>query len=184
MKPRRIHTTLLSLGLTALMALGACGSGDGSTEEEDDPTPRAVETGPRDINVIGTDYAFGGIPSNIGSGSTLNLRNVSAEEVHEVAVFKLSDEETRPATELFELPEEELLEVLGDRPAVVIVAAPGQEGDVASGSATLTERGRYAFACFVPTGADPDEFLAARDGSGFSGAPHYTEGMFAEARVE
>lgn len=183
MTSRRIRKTLLTLGLTAFLALGACGSGDNSNEGQDDPTPRAPQTGPIDINVIGTDYAFGGIPSNIASGSTLNLRNISTEEVHEIVAFKLADDEIRPATELFELPEAELRAALGDRPAVAIVAAPREEGDVVSGRATLTESGRYAFGCFVPTGADLEAYLAAGGGSG-SGAPHYTEGMFAEARVD
>ena len=71
----------------------------------------------------------------------------------------------------------------------VIVAPPSGDGLVVEGTGVLTEPGRYAIICVIPTGADPGEYLAAAaeaeggppDVAG--GPPHIVEGMFAELTV-
>ncbi|HEX2148882.1 MAG TPA: hypothetical protein VHI31_01715, partial [Actinomycetota bacterium] len=75
-------------------------------------------------------------------------------------------------------------------PTTVIVAPPEEEGMPVVGDGTLNDAGRYAFACFIPVGADPQEYLRAAQQSGDEapvvegGPPHFAQGMFAEARVE
>jgi len=75
----------------------------------------------------------------------------------------------------------------------VSIAFPGEEGMAVVGSPTLTEPGRYALICAIPTGADPqayrDLFAAPpSDNEGPpdipGGPPHFTQGMFAELTVE
>ena len=74
-------------------------------------------------------------------------------------------------------------------PALVIVAGPnGGEQIVAEGDGTLSEPGRYAIVCFIPTGADPEAYFAAAataDGPPQveGGAPHLAHGMYAELLV-
>jgi hypothetical protein len=62
---------------------------------------------------------------------------------------------------------------------------------VAVGDVDLAEPGRYALLCFIPIGADPQEYLdaIAADGGGkpegvADGPPHFTAGMYAELTVE
>jgi hypothetical protein len=59
------------------------------------------------------------------------------------------------------------------------------------GDGTLVEPGRYAIACFIPTGADPAEYLeaAAQTEEGppqgvAGGPPHFVQGMVAELVVD
>ncbi|MEQ9161428.1 MAG: hypothetical protein RLN74_01900, partial [Ilumatobacter fluminis] len=61
----------------------------------------------------------------------------------------------------------------------------------AVGDGTLSEPGRYVLMCFIPIGADPDEYLAAVAAAGggkpdgvAGGPPHFTAGMYAELVVE
>ena len=71
----------------------------------------------------------------------------------------------------------------------VILAPPGAEGIAVEGTGTLTEPGRYAIICAIPTGADPDEYMAAAAESEGGppevdgGPPHIANGMFAEVVV-
>ena len=55
---------------------------------------------------------------------------------------------------------------------------------------TLAEPGRYALMCFIPVGADPDEYTAAVQAAGggkpsgvAGGPPHFVSGMHAELQV-
>jgi hypothetical protein len=63
------------------------------------------------------------------------------------------------------------------------------DSDVVEGTGTLSEAGRYALICVIPTGADPDEYLAAAAASEGGppdvegGPPHIVQGMFAELTV-
>jgi hypothetical protein len=75
---------------------------------------------------------------------------------------------------------------------MVLLQPPGSDEQiVAVGDGTLTEPGRYVLMCFIPTGADPDEYLAAAaasDGEAPTGVaggpPHVVNGMYAELQVE
>src|SRR5690606_22129873 len=140
------------------------------------------------------DYGFEGLPETVEAGSTITMTNASEAEVHELVAFLLPEDETRSAEELLALPEEEQAALIGEAPpALVLVAMPGtgpEENIVAVGDGTLTQAGRYLVACFIPVGADPEAFLEAAQASGDEppategGAPHFTEGMFAEVTVE
>jgi hypothetical protein len=72
----------------------------------------------------------------------------------------------------------------------VLLAAPGGEQIPAVGDGILADPGRYAIVCVIPTGADPDEYLAAAAESDAGppdvagGPPHIANGMFAELVVE
>lgn len=169
---------------TALLA--ACGG-----DADDSPTPTATDTAAAGEAVLVTavDYAFEGLPGTLEAGTKLELTNESTAEVHELVAIRLPDDETRSAEELLALPEEELEGMFTGPPAAVLVAPPAQPGFAAAGDGTLTEPGRYLFACFIPTGADPAAFMAAAQESPDGppdvdgGPPHFTEGMYAEATV-
>ena len=172
---RRSGVGLSTVGLTGALLLSACGS-DGSD---------AVE-GPVEIRAI--DYAYLDVPDRVRAGSTLRLTNESDREVHELVAIRLPDDEERSVEELVQLPPEEL-GAFFPMVETVVVAPPSEEGFAVEGSGALTEAGRYALICVIPTGADPAEYLAAAaeaeggppqiDG----GPPHIVEGMFAELTV-
>ncbi|CAN5751303.1 hypothetical protein BH23ACT12_BH23ACT12_22460 [soil metagenome] len=191
MSPQVSRRLVVSIAVSALLALGAC-----ATDDPDDPdaapaeeaSPEATAT-PSEVEVTGQNYSYTGVPGTIETGTKISFTNASADEAHEIVAFPLPATETRPASEIFKLPEAELTTALGGPPAFVIIGAPGQDGRAVVGDGTLMEPGRYVFACFIPVGADPQEYLAAAEQSGDGppvvegGPPHFTEGMFAEATV-
>ena len=105
--------------------------------------------------------------------------------------MRIDDGEARPVSEIVADPAGIGSLLGGGPPAAVIVAAPG--GSVPGavvGDGTLTEPGRYALICTIPTGVDPQEYLdaaaAAQGGPPAveGGPPHFVEGMVAELTVE
>ena len=72
----------------------------------------------------------------------------------------------------------------------VIIAPPDASGFAVEGTGVLNTPGRYAIICAIPTGADPDEYMAAAaeaeggppqvDG----GPPHFAKGMWGEITVD
>ena len=143
--------------------------------------------GPVEVGAI--DYAYTGLPATIAAGTELQLSNESDSEVHELVAIRLPDDEQRSVDELVRLPPEELAAFFPNV-ETVIVAAPGEVGIPVEGTGVLTEPGRYAVICVIPTGADPAEYLAAAaaaeggppDVAG--GPPHIVNGMFGEIVVE
>jgi len=140
------------------------------------------------LEVAMVDYAFAGLPESVPSGVRLTVANISETELHEVVVFRLSDGEGRAVAELAGLPPAELLAALGE-PHTVLLAAPGGPAIPAVGDGILAEPGRYALFCFIPTGADIDEYLTAAATSDgppevAGGPPHFVHGMYAELTVE
>jgi len=140
------------------------------------------------IDVAMVDFAFAGLPESVPAGTRLTVTNISETELHEVVVFRLADDETRPVDELAHLEPGALLAALGE-PHAVLLAAPGGPAIPAVGDGILTEPGRYALFCFIPTGADVDEYLAAAATSDGppevdGGPPHFVHGMHAELTVE
>jgi len=175
-----------------LLVLGACATDDEpeETETTEEATLEETETSASGLEVTGQDYSYTGIPDTIEAGTKINFTNRSDKELHEIVAFKLADTEKRTAEEILKLPEAELDAALGGPPVTVIIAEPGKDGRAVLGDGTLNDGGRYAFACFIPTGADPAEYLKAAQQSGdgppvvAGGPPHFTKGMFAEATVE
>jgi hypothetical protein len=189
--------------LTLTLGLAACGDGD---DEDDDaaattvapgettPTEGAGGTGGETVDITAVDYEFQGVPDSVPAGTELSFTNDSDGEVHELVVFRIKEDETRTIEEIVALPEDEQEAVVEPGPpSLVSIGLPGEDGMAVVGSGALTEPGRYALACFIPTGADPqayrDLFAAPpSDDEGPpdipGGPPHVTQGMFAELIVE
>lgn len=169
------------LGLLAALTIVLAGCGDGDAAEVP-PEPDG------DIEVGLIDYAFTGLPSTVAPGTRLSVVNDAEAELHELVAFRLPEDEQRSVADLAQLPPDELLGVLGE-PATVLLAAPGGPQIAAVGDGTLTEPGRYAIMCFIPTGADPQGYLdaAAESDEGppqvEGGPPHIVNGMHAELTV-
>ncbi len=188
--------------LTAMAALAivatAC-AGDGAT---DDPTGEAAaeasttteapvttttEAQRPVVEVTALDYAYVGLPAEVESGTEIRLVNDSDSELHEFVAIRLDDDEMRTVQELVQLPPDELAAFFPDV-ATVILAPPTEAGFPVEGTGILTQPGRSAIICAIPTGADPDEYIAAAAASSGppqveGGAPHFVQGMIGEVVV-
>jgi plastocyanin len=157
-----------------LLLVGACG--DSGLE-------------PTTVEVRAVDYGFEGLPERVAAGSTFTMVNESAVELHELVAIRLPDDEQRSADELVQLPPEELAAFFPLVEAVVI-APPEATGFPIEGTGTLSEPGRYLIICAIPTGANPDEYMAAAaEAEGgppqvAGGPPHLAVGMYGEVVVE
>ena len=180
----------LALAAITSLTLGACGEDAGDGEEADaTTTTEAADAGP--VEVTAVDYGYQGMPDSVAAGTKFTLANSSTAELHEFVAFRIPDEEKRSVSELAALPEEEAGKVFAGPPATVLVTPPGGEMIPAVGDGTLAEPGRYAVACFIPVGANPQEYMQRMQesqggppqGSEDDGPPHVTKGMFAELTV-
>ena len=150
----------------------------------------ACGSDPQTHTVTASDFSFEGLPDTMSPGDRIEFRNESDTEIHELVAFRLGDDETRPIAELVQLAPDELLGLVGAELAAVLLAAPGGEMIAAVGDGTFDEPGRYGVICVIPTGANPDEYLAAAAESEggppdvAGGPPHIAHGMFAEFTVE
>lgn len=175
-RTRHLPVSTAAVALSALVALVGCGD-DGGSSSPDGP-----------IEVTAVDYGYVGLPDDVPAGSEIALVNDSDREAHEFVAVRLADDETRSITELVELPPDEFGALLGGV-ATVIIAPPGAEGTVVEGTGRLDDPGRYAIVCVIPTGADPEEYLAAAAASEggppdvAGGPPHIVEGMYTEVLV-
>ena len=172
-----ISRRLLHAGAIAAMAVLAAACGDD------------VKSGNQTVTAV--DYKFNGLPSAVEPGTTLTLQNDSARELHELVVIRLKDDEKRSVKELVALPEAEAEQAFAGEPAMVLIAPPGGAPVIkAVGDGTLTEKGRYAVICAIPTGADPAAYLAAAQSSQGGppnvpgGPPHLAQGMYGEIKVK
>lgn len=146
--------------------------------------------GPQEVTVGLEDYAFVGLPDELVAGSTLSIDNRSEDELHELVAVLLPDDEERAVEELVQLPPEELAAFFPGVQTVLLQPPGSDETIVAEGDGTLTEPGRYFVLCAIPTGADPQEYLAAAaEAEGGppqgveGGPPHFVNGMWAEVTV-
>lgn len=181
---------LIGVALAATLVLGGCATDD-PTVEGDTTATRTPEA--RSVEVTASNYVYGGVPSEMDAGTTLELTNESSDEVHEIVAFRLPDDETRSAADLVQLPQEELEGALGGPPATVVVALPDEQGVAVEGDGTLSEPGRYLFLCMIPVGADPAVYEEAMENPEGppegppeienAGPPHFTQGMVAETDV-
>jgi plastocyanin len=169
--------TWIAMTIAAALTLTACAGSDTGLPATDKP-----------VLVTAVDYGFEGLPERVAAGTTLALTNESSVEVHELVAIRLPDTEERSVEELVQLPPAELAAFF---PMVetVVIAPPGEEGIAVEGTGALSEPGRYAVICAIPTGANPDEYLAAAaDSAGgppqvAGGPPHLAMGMYAEIVV-
>ena len=164
---------LLSLAtISAAAALISCGSDS---------------AGDASVRVRAADYTFLDVPERVPAGTSFELSNTSNEEAHELVAVRLPDEEERTVAQLVALPPEKFGSLMTEV-RTVIIAGPRSDGTAVVGDGTLDEPGRYALVCVIPTGADPDEYLAkaaTSDGPPdvAGGPPHIVKGMFAEVDV-
>jgi plastocyanin len=164
----------IALTVAAMLLIGACSSN---------------ELEPTTVEVRAVDYGFEGLPERVAAGSTFTVINESSVELHELVAIKLPEGERRTADELVQLPPEELAAFF---PLVesVIIAPPESDGFVVEGTGTLSEPGRYLIICAIPTGANPQEYMAAAaEAEGgppevAGGPPHLAMGMYGEVVVE
>lgn len=184
-QPPNARRLAFALATVATLSIAACGDDDDASNAVDD----TAADGPDPVEVTLVDYAFEDLPDTVDAGTTFTIVNSSEAELHEFVAFRLPDGETRSLEELTALRPDALVAALGE-PATVLLAAPGGPMIEAVGDGTLTEPGRYAVMCFIPTGADPDEYLAAaaetEEGppQGVAGGPpHFVNGMAAELAV-
>ena len=173
-------------------ATGEATATEATATESATATAEATEAAAETVEVTAVDYGYEGLPETVKAGTKFTLVNSSESELHEFVAFRVPDDETRSAEELTKLSEEELGPLLANGPATVILAAPGTGPDAnipAVGDGTLTEPGRYIIICGIPTGADPEAYLAAAATSGNEapqvegGAPHFVAGMYGEVTV-
>jgi len=120
------------------------------------------------VDVVGIDYAFEGVPTTLPAGTTSFefTNNTEMTEAHEAIIFRKKDGVTETTQELLALPEEEAMAKV-DMVAAVF-APPGDE----SYSVADLEAGDYAMVCFIAVGGGED------------GPPHFTQGMLQEFTVE
>jgi hypothetical protein len=178
----------LRLGFVALSAglvLSLACSGDDDNGATSAPQPNGSEM----VEVTAVDYGFKDLPKTLAVGSTLELKNDSTKELHELVAIRLPDSEKRPVGDLIKLSDEELGEIASTEPAMVLIAPPTEEGFAVVGNGTFTVAGRYAILCFIPTGADPAAIMAAAAEGGTEqpeiagGPPHAFQGMYGEITV-
>lgn len=185
---------LFAIVTAGSLLLAACGDDDDETTASD-TTQVDVADDAETVTVTAVDYAFNGLPKTVSVGTRLEFENVSDKELHELVAIRLNDDEERSVAELVKLPEEEAQSAFAPGPpAMVLLAPPGETGNAVVGDGTLSDPGRYGIVCFIPTGADPDEFMKAAQEAAESGAegppdvaggpPHVVRGMFAELTVE
>lgn len=173
---------LAPLLLAGLPLLPACGEDVPGLSAV--PADAATETGV--LSIVMQDFHFGELPAEIPVGTRIEVSNDSETELHEFVAVRLDDADDRPAEEIVG---GDLGALLGaTQPTAVLLAPPGGEQIAAVGDGTLAEPGRYLIVCAIPTGADPDEYLAAaRTSDGppqvDGGPPHFVHGMYAELVV-
>lgn len=187
-----LRATIVAPALALSLLAAACG------DDDDDAAPTTTATtgeaeapeapGDGAVAVEAVDFAFEGLPAQLDAGATLTLHNSSSAELHELVLFRLPDDETRSLDELVALPPEELEAVFAGPPTMVLIAPPGEDGFPVVGDGTVTDAGRYAAMCFIPTGADPQAYLEAAQNSVGppdveGGPPHFTAGMYQEVTV-
>lgn len=199
MNPTRPRQSLAAAAaLTLILGVAACGDDDDSGAS---PPIDAADAGAgigdeaagaatgETIEVELRDFEFAGLPESVPVGTKLTVVNTSPHELHEIVVFRLADDEDRSLDELLALPDEEADELFVGMPEMVLVAAPGGDQIDVHGNGVLSTAGRFIVLCGIPTGADPEAYLAAAEGGDdgppevAGGPPHFMNGMVAELRV-
>lgn len=185
----RTRACFVAPALTLSLLTAACGDDNTGQAATTTAAPADAPAERDPVAVSAVDYRYEGLPADLAPGDTLVLHNESSAEVHELALLRLPDDETRSVDELLALPEGELQALFAAPPVFVLVAPPGEDGFAALGDATVTEPGRYVAMCFIPTGTDPQAYLDALEANPGQppaiqgGPPHFTAGMIQEVTV-
>jgi plastocyanin len=189
----RPRCRLAAVLLAATAFVAACGDDDedvSATPGDQEPAETSTSAAPaaETVTVTAVDYEFQGLPAEIGAGTKINFMNTSTVEAHEFVAVRIPDTETRPVSELVQLPEEEIQALFGSGPPATVLLAGPNRGEViqAVGDGTISQPGRYAVVCFIPVGADPAVVLDPQAEGPPQGdsPPHAARGMFAELDVK
>jgi plastocyanin len=133
-----------------------------------------------DLSVVGTEYAFGGIPSKVAAGPAVITFDNDGNEVHEVVILKVKDGVTESMEELLALPENQARKKLDPSVGAGTFAVPGETGY----TAVEFTPGRYAAICFVTQGMTMEVMEDVETGGTEpEGAPHFMAGMVQEFEV-
>ena len=168
-------TDTAGVGAVTTVAGGAPGAnpcadgGNGTFIPPTEPAPGATA-----VEVTADDFTFGGIDAlAVGGELAVTLTNVG-DELHEIVVQRIDDDETRTIAELLQSEDDPATFATGVGSAF---ACPGASS--VPNRVTVTEPGRYAALCFIPSGltaaTTPAEFETL-------GPPHAFQGMVAEFR--
>jgi hypothetical protein len=131
-----------------------------------------------DLSVAASNYVFEGLPRNVAAGPAVFTFENTADEFHEMILFRINDDVTENIGELLALPEKEAMAKV--TPAGAVFAPPGET----SYTAVDLAPGRYAAACFLPKGATPEAMEEMESsGSEPEGKPHFMLGMAQEFEV-
>jgi hypothetical protein len=164
---------LAGAGDTLLVSIGEGGEGMGGP----DFSGAANEIGAalyegcasdEQLDVSGVDYAFEGLPAEIGAGRVaIRFTNeTAAAEPHELVLFRRNEGTTESVTDLMALPPDQIMAKV-TMAGVVFVEEP----DAASTLIVDLEPGEYVALCMIPVGG------------GEEGEPHALHGMVAELTV-
>jgi hypothetical protein len=122
-----------------------------------------------DVPVTAIDYEFDGVPATLPAGTTkIQLTNDAPKEMHEMALFKLTDEGAAMDPEaLLALPQKKAEKFVDFSSSAFAFAPPGVTGYAFAD----LQAGDYLYACFIPTGGKKN------------GKPHFTQGMYGTLTV-
>ncbi|HET6391473.1 MAG TPA: hypothetical protein VFG13_01490 [Blastococcus sp.] len=129
-----------------------------------------AECGYEQVEAVGVDFAYEGIPGSVPAGTTALTFTNEGEELHEIGLARINDDVTISVEELLALPEEQAMTM------VTFTGGAFAEPGAADTTFLELEPGRYAAVCFIPEGTTHDT-----EGSG---PPHFALGMLAEFTVE
>lgn len=135
------------------------------------------ECGLGSVEVTAIDYAYDADLDGIEAGLTAFSFSNEGAEMHEMVLMRINDDTTETVEELLELPEQESLSKVTE--AGFAFQFPGESTTFYAD----LDPGRYAFFCFLPVGATPDNLEALESGE-VDGPPHFTQGMIREFTVE
>jgi hypothetical protein len=136
------------------------------------------ECGYEQAAVTAVNYAYEDAPTTIDAGTVAITLTNEGTELHEIAIVRRNDDVTLGFEELLALPEDE---------AMAMVSLHGIEFQEPGNSGTTfvdLDAGDYAFICFIPVGATPENLPALMSGEFEGGPPHFTVGMVHEFTVE
>lgn len=164
---------LAGAGDTLLVSIGEGGEGMGGP----DFSGAANEIGAalyegcesdEQLDVTGVDYAFEGLPAEIGAGRVaIRFTNrTAAAEAHELVLLRRNEGTTESVEDLMALPPDQVMAKV-TMAGVVFVEEP----DAASTLIADLEPGEYVALCMIPVGG------------GEEGDPHALHGMVAELTV-
>jgi hypothetical protein len=145
-----IPTLAITAAALAVGLLSGCG----------DDTAQAEPAEPGTVSISMRDFGYDDLPASVPAGTQITVTNASTTELHEFVVVRLADDDDRTAAEIVENDIESVL--TSGPPTAVLIAPPGSDEQIpVVGDGTLADPGRYLVLCAIPTGADPDEYLAA-----------------------